>query len=167
VKLPAPILTNKRKIAFARSILDECKLLRGKVSACRRAWDTKDFEYLCDAFQTLRELHERWLAAFSSFHSLVQPPFDDATPMERNEYQVSHVKWLSSELASWQSLLPAIRRFAKRKDPKSILHVQKLLRSVADLQKGLEELAKTANPILDLQMMEYLNYHSPVIVSTA
>lgn len=87
--------------------------------------------------------------------------------MERNEYQVSHAKWLSSQLASWQSLFPVIRRFAKRKDPKSILHDQKLLRSIADLQNELEELAKTANPILDLQMMEYLAYHPPVVVRKA
>jgi len=133
--------------------------MRSKVSSCLGAWNGKDFEYLYDAFQTLRELHERWLAAFPSFRSLVQPPFDDATPMERNEYQVSHVKWLSSQLGSWQSLFPAIRRFAKRKDPKSILHVQKLLRGIANLQNGLEQLAKTANPILDFQMMEYSKYH--------
>jgi hypothetical protein len=37
----------------------------------------------------------------------------------------------------------------------------------ADLQNELEELAKTANPILDLQMMEYWDHHPPVVASKA
>src|SRR5438874_1466135 len=49
---------------------------------------------------------------------------------------------------------PRRQRFAKRKDPKSILRVQKLLCSIADLQMELEKLAKKTNTVFDPQTMK-------------
>lgn len=125
------------------------------------AWDRKNFDYLRDAFQTLQGLHARWAEDISSFRRRVRAPFDNATPMERRRYELKHFKWLSTEMNCWRSLLPAIRRFAKRKDPKSILRVQKLLRSIADLQREVEKLGETANAVFDAQVMEYFQYHPP------
>ena len=79
---------------------------------------------------------------------------------------MEHLKWLSTEMDAWRSLFPTIRRFAKRRDPKSILGVRKLLWSIDELQMEVGELAKTANAVLDPQMMEYFNYHLPQIVQT-
>ena len=87
--------------------------------------------------------------------------------MERSHYEFDHFKWLSTEMNSWRSLLPAVRRFAKRKDPKSILRVQKLLCSIADLQIELAKLAEATNTVFDPQTMEYFQYHPPQVVQTA
>jgi len=142
-------------------MLAECQMLRAKVSSCRMAWNKKDFDYLRDALQTLGELHQRWSAAFASFQRLVQAPFYDATPMERRRYEVEHFKWLSAEVKAWHLLFPIIRRFAKRKDPKSILRVQKLLHLLADLHGQREKVGRAANAVLDAQLMEYYHYHPP------
>jgi hypothetical protein len=142
-------------------------MLRAKVSSCRIAWNKKDLDYLRDALQTLENLHHHWRAAFASFQRLVKAPFYGATPMERRRYEVEHFNWLSVEIKAWHSLLPEIRRFAKRKDPKSILRVQKLLRLIADLHGEIEKLGRAANAVLDAQLMEYYHYHPPQVAETA
>lgn len=141
--------------------------MQEKVASCRAAWDRKDFAHLQDSVEALRQLHDRWFAAFKSFRSLVTAPYKDATPFERIKYQADYVAWLASEIEAWRSLFPTIRRFAKQKQPKTILRVQKLLRSVSDLHAALENLAKTANLPLDLQIMEYLKYRPPKPVKKA
>ena len=142
-------------------------MLRSKVTSCRVAWDEKSFDYLRDALQTLAELHDRWSSSLCSFRQTVRAPFHDATPMERQGYEADHWKWLSGELDAWHALFPAIRRFAKRKDPKCILSVQKVLRLLAELGVECQKLGRSVNVALDAQMMEYFHYHPPQIAQTA
>ena len=141
--------------------------MRTKITSCRLAWDKKDFDYLRDALQCLRGAHDRWSAAFLSFRRIVRAPFYDATPMERKAYEAAHFEWLSVELDAWQKHLPAMRRFAKPRDPKSILRVQKLLATMEELEAERGKLGKTVNAVLDPQMMEYFNYHPPQITQKA
>jgi hypothetical protein len=164
MKFPRQYPTQIQKAEFSRAVLKECSALRTKIAACRTAWDRKSVDYLRDTLDALSELHERWHAAFSALRSLVQAPYDLVTPMERRDHHNDYTKWLSNELESWRSLLPVIRRFAKAKDPKTILKAQKPLKAIHELQMALEELAKT-NYIIDPEMMDYSTYHPPVDVA--
>jgi hypothetical protein len=163
MKLPQQYPNQTQKAEFARAVLKECDALRKKVAGCRVAWDRKNLDHARDTIDALRELDERWCAAFSSLRSLVQAPYDLVTPMERRSHHNDYTKWLSKELDAWRTLLPNIRRFAKVKDPKTVLKTQAVLKAVHELQLRLEDLAKT-NYLIDPDMMDYMNYHPPQMV---